>query len=79
VVADAALAADTLTYAQQLSAAAPLALAATKRLLWAGVGLGIDAVMPEESRTVAELCRSADVHEGLDAVINKRAARFEGR
>jgi 2-(1,2-epoxy-1,2-dihydrophenyl)acetyl-CoA isomerase len=35
--------------------------------------------MPEESRTVAELCRSADVHEGLAAVIGKRAARFVGR
>jgi 2-(1,2-epoxy-1,2-dihydrophenyl)acetyl-CoA isomerase len=79
VVPAAALADATRTYAQQLSGGAPLALAATKRLLWTGVGLGVDAAMPEESRTVAELCHSADVHEGLAAVIAKRTARFEGR
>jgi 2-(1,2-epoxy-1,2-dihydrophenyl)acetyl-CoA isomerase len=79
VVADDALAATALGFAQKLSSGAPLALAATKRLLWTGIGLGVEAAMPEESRTVAELCRSADVHEGLAAVIGKRAGRFEGR
>jgi 2-(1,2-epoxy-1,2-dihydrophenyl)acetyl-CoA isomerase len=79
VCADASLTAAALTYARKLCLGAPLALAATKRLLWSGIGLGVDAAMPEESRTVAELCRSADVHEGLAAVIDKRAARFEGR
>jgi 2-(1,2-epoxy-1,2-dihydrophenyl)acetyl-CoA isomerase len=79
IVPDVSLAGTALTYAQKLSSGAPLALAATKRLLWTGIGLGVEAAMPEESRTVAELCRSADVHEGLAAVIGKRAARFEGR
>jgi 2-(1,2-epoxy-1,2-dihydrophenyl)acetyl-CoA isomerase len=79
VVPDTSLAGAAMTYAQKLSTGAPLALAATKRLLWTGVGLGVEAAMPEESRTVAELCRSADVQEGLAAVINKRAAGFEGR
>jgi 2-(1,2-epoxy-1,2-dihydrophenyl)acetyl-CoA isomerase len=79
IVPDASLTDTVLTYAEKLGRGAPLALAATKRLLLTGVGLGIEAAMPEESRTVAELCRSADVHEGLAAVIEKRAARFEGR
>jgi 2-(1,2-epoxy-1,2-dihydrophenyl)acetyl-CoA isomerase len=79
VVADAALTDAVRTYAEKLERGAPLALAATKRLLWSGVGLGVEAAMPEESRTVSELCRSADVHEGLAAVIAKRAPRFEGR
>ena len=79
IVPDASLAGTALTHARKLSSGAPLALAATKRLLWSGIGLGVEAAMPEESRTVAELCRSADVHEGLAAVIGKRAARFEGR
>jgi 2-(1,2-epoxy-1,2-dihydrophenyl)acetyl-CoA isomerase len=79
IVPDVSFADMALTIAQQLSSGAPLALAATKRLLWTGIGLGVEAAMPEESRTVAELCRSADVHEGLAAVIGKRAARFEGR
>ncbi|MEH6352855.1 enoyl-CoA hydratase/isomerase family protein [Pseudomonas sp. 3JA] len=79
VVADAELQTTAMAYAQQMTEAAPLALAATKRLLWAGIGLGVDAAMPEESRTVAELCRTRDVREGLAAVIEKRAAQFEGQ
>ncbi|AMZ75301.1 enoyl-CoA hydratase [Pseudomonas fluorescens] len=79
VVADAELQTTAMAYAQQMTEAAPLALAATKRLLWAGIGLGVDAAMPEESRTVAELCRTRDVREGLAAVIEKRTAQFEGQ
>jgi 2-(1,2-epoxy-1,2-dihydrophenyl)acetyl-CoA isomerase len=79
VVPDAELATTALAYAQDLAQGAPRALAATKRLLWTGTGVGIDAAMPEESRTVADLCRSDDVREGLAAVIGKRAAQFSGR
>ncbi len=79
VVPDATLPAAALEYAQTLSQGAPRALAATKRLLWTGVGLSAEAAMPEESRTVADLCRTEDVREGLAAVIEKRAARFSGR
>ncbi|MEC9357994.1 MAG: enoyl-CoA hydratase-related protein [Pseudomonadota bacterium] len=78
VVPEASLAAAAMAQAQKIAAGAPRALAATKRLLWAGAGLGVDAAMPEESRTVAELCRTRDVHEGLAAVIEKRKPRFEG-
>jgi len=79
IVPDATLGNAALEYAQRLAAGAPRALAATKRLLWTGVGLGVEAAMPEESRTVADLCRTEDVREGLAAVIEKRAARFSGR
>jgi len=79
VVPDATLETAALEYAQRLAAGAPRALAATKRLLWSGVGLGVEAAMPEESRTVADLCRTEDVREGLAAVIEKRAPRFAGR
>lgn len=78
VVADAELSGTAFAYAQRLASGAPLALAATKRLLWAGVGLGVEAAMPEESRTVSDLCRSSDVQEGLAAVIAKRSANFFG-
>lgn len=78
VVADAELQDAAMACAQRMAEGAPRALAATKRLLWAGMGLGIDAAMPEESRTVAALCRTADVREGLAAVIEKRAAQFVG-
>lgn len=79
VMADAELAASAMSYAQQMAEGAPRALAATKRLLWTGVGLGIEAAMPEEARTVADLCRTQDVQEGLRAVIEKRAPKFTGR
>jgi len=79
VVANDELQASAMLYARRMAQGAPRALAATKRLLWAGVGVGVDAAMPEESRTVAALCRTADVREGLAAVIEKRTAHFEGR
>ena len=79
VVADTALVDSALDYAARLAAGAPRALAATKRLLWAGIGLSVEAAMPEESRTVAELCATSDVHEGLAAVIGKRPPSFTGK
>jgi 2-(1,2-epoxy-1,2-dihydrophenyl)acetyl-CoA isomerase len=79
VVPDAELARAAMSYANELASGAPRALAATKRLLWTGIGLGVEAAMPEESRTVADLCRTDDVREGLAAVIEKRAARFSGQ
>jgi 2-(1,2-epoxy-1,2-dihydrophenyl)acetyl-CoA isomerase len=78
VVADEALAAETLAIARDLACGAPKALAATKRLLWNGVGLGVEACLPEEARTVAELSGTSDAREGLSAVIEKRAPRFAG-
>jgi 2-(1,2-epoxy-1,2-dihydrophenyl)acetyl-CoA isomerase len=79
VVPDASLTSTAMEYAHELARGAPRALAATKRLLWTGVGLAVDAAMPEESRTVADLCRTDDVREGLEAVIERRAAHFTGR
>jgi len=79
VVADAELGQASRALAAQLAAGAPLALAATKRLLWRGLSLGVEAAMPEESRTVAQLAGSADAREGLAAVIEKRKPKFEGR
>jgi 2-(1,2-epoxy-1,2-dihydrophenyl)acetyl-CoA isomerase len=72
------LLAVAMAEAQALSEAAPRALAATKRLLWTGVGLGVDAAMPEEARTVADLCRTNDAQEGMKAVVEKRKPNFTG-
>lgn len=79
IVADDALLDESLAYAHKMAKGAPLALAATKRLLWTSSGLGIDAAMPEEARTVADLCKTEDVMEGLSAVIERRKPEFKGK
>jgi 2-(1,2-epoxy-1,2-dihydrophenyl)acetyl-CoA isomerase len=79
VVPDEQLEAQALALARQLAGGAPAALAATKRLLWNGLGQTVDACMPEENRFQSQLSGTADALEGLSAVIDKRAPRFTGR
>jgi 2-(1,2-epoxy-1,2-dihydrophenyl)acetyl-CoA isomerase len=79
VVPDDRLMDEALALAGQLAAGAPRALAAAKRLLWDGLGSGVEARLPEEARTVAELSGTADSREGLAAVIERRPPSFSGR
>jgi 2-(1,2-epoxy-1,2-dihydrophenyl)acetyl-CoA isomerase len=79
VVADADLLDEAFALARQLAAGAPAALAGTKRLLWSGLGQGVEACMPEENRTQAQLSGMSDALEGLSAVIEKRVPKFTGR
>lgn len=79
VVPDADLFEQAMGIARTLAAGAPRSLANTKRLLWSGIGQGVEAAMPEENATQAMLCGTADALEGLAAVIEKRAPRFTGR
>lgn len=79
VVPDAKLLDEAMALCRQLAAGAPAALAATKRLLWSGIGTGVEAAMPEENSTQSALSGMADAREGLRAVIEKRAPKFTGR
>lgn len=79
VVDDARLADEARALAHELAAGPPLALAATKRLLWTGVGSSVEQCLPDEARTVSELSGTADAREGLAAVIGRRAPTFTGR
>lgn len=79
VVPDEELADASLKLARELAAGAPKALAATKRLLWSGIGTSVEQCLPEEARTVAELSGTADAREGLAAVIERRKPTFTGR
>lgn len=79
VVPDATLHDEALALARALAQGAPRALAATKRLVWSGLGGRVEAQLPEEARTVAELSGTADAREGLAAVIERRPAVFTGR
>ncbi|MEM6462037.1 MAG: enoyl-CoA hydratase-related protein [Pseudomonadota bacterium] len=64
--------------AKSVARGAPKALAATKRLLWNGVGLSVESCLPEEARTVSELSATRDAVEGLAAVIENRKPDFNG-
>ncbi|MFM2278659.1 MAG: hypothetical protein RLZZ444_890 [Pseudomonadota bacterium] len=75
-VPDDALAEEARKAVQIYAEGAPLALAATKRLLWNG--LNVESCLPEEARTVSTLSATADSREGLAAVIEKRKPVFKG-
>jgi 2-(1,2-epoxy-1,2-dihydrophenyl)acetyl-CoA isomerase len=79
VVADDALAGRAEEIATTLATLPTLALSATKRLVWNGVGASVEQRLSEESRTVSELSGTADALEGLRAVIERRTPRFTGR
>jgi 2-(1,2-epoxy-1,2-dihydrophenyl)acetyl-CoA isomerase len=79
VVPDDELAARSLDLARSLAAGPTRALGAAKRLVWSGLGARVEAQLPEEARTVAELSGTADAREGLAAVIERRAPVFSGR
>jgi enoyl-CoA hydratase/carnithine racemase len=79
VVPDDVLATQSLELARSLACGATGALGAAKRLVWSGLGARVEAQLPEEARTVAELSGTADAREGLAAVIERRVPRFRGR
>jgi 2-(1,2-epoxy-1,2-dihydrophenyl)acetyl-CoA isomerase len=79
VVPDSELEERALALAAALAAGAPKAIAATKRLMWDGVGRSVEDALPDEARTVAELSGTEDAREGLAAVIERREPRFVGR
>ena len=65
--------------AASLASQPPLGLAATKRLVWDGLGATVAERMPEEARVVSELSGTADSREALAAVIERRTGVYEGR
>lgn len=79
VVPDADVLDAAMALARQLAQGAPAALAATKALLWDGLGRSVDNCMPEENRLQGRLSGMADALEGLDAVIENRPPVFSGR
>ncbi|GAB4008852.1 enoyl-CoA hydratase/isomerase family protein [Nocardioides ultimimeridianus] len=79
VVPDDELAARVDALAADLAAQPPLGLAATKRLVWDGLGSTVAERMPEEARVVSELSGTADSLEALAAVVERRPGKYVGR
>ncbi len=79
VVPEHELAASVDALAAELAAQPPLAVAATKRLVWDGLGAGVAERLPEEARVVSELSGTADSLEALAAVVDRRPGRYVGR
>ncbi|MDT5132793.1 MAG: 2-(1,2-epoxy,2-dihydrophenyl)acetyl-CoA isomerase [Mycobacterium sp.] len=79
VVADDELVSRADELAAQLANLPALALSATKRLVWSGIGASVEQRLAEEARTVSELSGTADSLEGLRAVIERREPRFNHR
>lgn len=77
VVPDDELVEEAVALSRELASGATGALAATKRLLWSGVGATVEEQLPEEARIVSELSGTADAREGLAAVIERRDPDFQ--
>jgi enoyl-CoA hydratase len=66
-------------YAARIVANAPLAVQATKRSVWEGLGMNLRDAYRNESAIAAEVFRSEDAKEGPRAFAEKRPPRWQGR
>lgn len=65
--------------ARALAAQPTAAIALLKRVVDEGYGLPVEEALEREEKGVAELTRTADAAEGLQAFLDKRDAVFMGR
>jgi enoyl-CoA hydratase/carnithine racemase len=65
--------------ARQIAAGAPLAVRSTRATLRRGLGGAVRAAMRHELAEQAALAGTADAVEGVNAMLEGRTARFEGR
>jgi 2-(1,2-epoxy-1,2-dihydrophenyl)acetyl-CoA isomerase len=79
VVPEAELSSEANRLAATLAAGATKALGATKRLLHAGWSGTLETQMEMETRTIADVARGSDAHEGIAAFVAKRPPKFRGR
>jgi 2-(1,2-epoxy-1,2-dihydrophenyl)acetyl-CoA isomerase len=68
-----------LRLAREVATVAPLALAATRRLLDAAPAHGLDAHLEAEAAEISRLWRTADFAEGVAAFLERRRPVFQGR
>lgn len=78
VVPDADVLSEALALAAQLAAGPTRTLGAAKRLLHSGWNETLETQMTHESRSIADITRTADGHEGVRSFVEKRAPHFTG-
>jgi 2-(1,2-epoxy-1,2-dihydrophenyl)acetyl-CoA isomerase len=67
---------EAIVTAKALASGPQEALAMTKHLLWTSMSRPLSAQLDLEAHTIARLVDSGDGHEGVDAFLAKRHARF---
>jgi enoyl-CoA hydratase len=70
---------EALRIAGLIAAKAPLAIAATKRAVVDGAGLGLDDALALEALLFGQMVSTDDFREGSRAFLDKRKAEFTGR
>ncbi len=65
--------------ANQLAAAAPIALAGILDAVTVGADCAMDAALEFETQAFALCCSTADMREGTQAFLQKRKAEFHGK
>jgi 2-(1,2-epoxy-1,2-dihydrophenyl)acetyl-CoA isomerase len=79
VVPDEELDAFVAGWAERLAQGPPIALRLTKRMLTAGLSLGLHEALQWEAAAQTVNFASRDTREGIAAFVQKRAPLFEGR
>lgn len=70
---------ESLSFAEQLAGRAPVSLAFAKRLLQAGLGRDLPAVLQDEAEAILACMDTADWHEGIASFTEKREPHFDGK
>src|SRR5262245_40991142 len=70
---------ETLELAQEIAAAAPIAVAGTKRALARSQAATLDDQLMFEASEQAHCFESGDIREGLKAIRERRPPKFEGK
>jgi 2-(1,2-epoxy-1,2-dihydrophenyl)acetyl-CoA isomerase len=78
VVPDAELRQQAETLVQELVQGATRAFGGVKRLLYSSATASLAEQMELETEWIAEMARTHDAHEGINAFLGKRAPRFSG-
>jgi 2-(1,2-epoxy-1,2-dihydrophenyl)acetyl-CoA isomerase len=79
VVSDKDMIPEAKTMANKLAAGPTKTFGVTKRLIQSGLVESLEAQMKHESRSIAEMARTSDGREGIDAFLEKRAPDFRGQ